>query len=151
MANQNAVAALAEGRCQVKENLKICLEGIRTLQQKSCSVKGQWILSHQNIPANKLRGKLADQGQNKKKCQHSKCLIAWLHIKTQALLMRAWTKHTDNPKKAEQTSSTPGFQHRTPRMQRDNAQRKLLQPLTKMQMRPKQFCPPHPNQMSRID
>lgn len=60
--NQNVLVALTGSRCTVKEDLRICLEGIRTLQLAGSSVKGQWTPSYGGIRGNERGDKLAHLG-----------------------------------------------------------------------------------------
>lgn len=60
--NQGALRSLAGGKCKVKEDLRISLEGIETLQAKGYSVTGHWTSSHLGIHGNDQADTLAEKG-----------------------------------------------------------------------------------------
>lgn len=95
--NQTALRALAGGQCSVRQDLRLCLEGIMALRQEGCSVKGQWTPSHMGIQGNEQADTLASQGHKEAPCNSTKCTITWLRMRARTNLMEKWALGCPNP------------------------------------------------------
>lgn len=104
------------GGCRVKVDLKECQNGIMTIQQAGCNVKGQWTPLHKGIPRNEHTDKLGDQAQKEPLSQHNTYTITWTAIKSRNHLRREWIRgpripHSPSPGKSTPTlASDPSYQ-----------------------------------------
>lgn len=81
----------------MKEDLRICLVGVKTLQQKGCDVKIQWSPFHTGIHINRQVDTLNTNVQIKMLYRPTKTSIAWLRIQAYQTLMEEWKNLRPNP------------------------------------------------------
>lgn len=140
--NQGALRSFADGKCRVKEDLRLSLEGIDSLQTKGCSITGQCTPSHKGIYGNEQAHRLADKGQLAQLCPPTKRTINWLQIENSKQLAEEWAYQTQLPPIPIRSKVDHHLAH-LPRYQASNILRLLCHTteLGESYLNPNQRCP----------
>lgn len=73
--NQGTLNSLRGHKCMIKEDLRICLDGLNMLRQVGCNVKGLWSGSHGDISGNEKADTLLNEAQNYPTYSHAKTTL----------------------------------------------------------------------------
>lgn len=95
--NQNALSALASGPNGGKEDIKACLEDVKTLQTRGCKVNEKWTPSQEMIPGNERADTLAKAGTKRNICKWARTTLTLLQSRPYHYMMISWQQRDDLP------------------------------------------------------